>query len=376
MQRTFMLPIQPFKLERYFAKYEFSTRYLLSSSDCESVTQTELVSMADPASRALWENLWLGYTESPGHPELRAEIARTYQHVPAENIVVAAPEELILIAMHSLLRAGDHVVCVAPAYQSLYEVARAIGCEVEMLYLQTGENGWRFDVDTVRRSLKPNTRLLVLNFPHNPTGHLITLAEQAALVEMARAHGVYVFSDEMYRGLELNQNTRLPAFADVYERAVSLSGLSKAHGLPGLRVGWLATQAAELPGRWLALKDYTTICNSAPSEVLGLIALRAAEKLIARNLNIVRANVAAVENLIARYPQHMRWVAPLGGSIAFVQWRAPEPLEQFCERALKEQGVMIVPGEIFDYAGPYFRVGLGRKNLPEVLQAVEPLLVA
>lgn len=169
---------------------------------------------------------------------------------------------------------------------------------------------------------------------------------------------------------------RLPAFADVYERAVSLSGLSKAHGLPGLRVGWLATQAAELPGRWLALKDYTTICNSAPSEVLGLIALRAAEKLIARNLTIVRANVAAVENLVARYPQHVRWVAPLGGSIAFVQWLAPEPLEQFCERALQERGVMIVPGEIFDYARPYFRVGLGRKNLPEVLQVVEPLWVA
>lgn len=371
-----MLPIQPFKLERYFAKYEFSTRYLLSSSDCESVTQTELVSMADPASRELWENLWLGYTESPGHPELRAEIARTYQHVPAENIVVAAPEELILIAMHSLLRAGDHVVCVAPAYQSLYEVARSIGCEVELLYLQAGENGWRLDVEAVQRSLKPNTRLLVLNFPHNPTGHLITLAEQAALVEMARAHGLYVFSDEMYRGLELNPNARLPAWADVYERAVSLSGLSKAHGLPGLRVGWLATQAAELPGRWLALKDYTTICNSAPSEVLGLIALRAAEKLVARNLGIVRANVVAVETLLARYPQQIRWIAPLGGSIAFVQWLAPAPLEKFCERALRERGVMIVPGEVFDYAGPYFRVGLGRKNLPEVLQAVEPLWVA
>lgn len=368
-----MLPLQPFKLERYFAQYEFSVRYLLSSSDCESVTQAELVNMADPASRALWENLWLGYTESPGHPELRAEIARTYQHISAEQIVVAAPEELIFIAMHSLLRAGDHVVCVAPAYQSLYEVARAIGCEVDLLYLHTGESGWQLDVEAVRGKIKPNTRLLILNFPHNPTGHLISPAEQAALVELARAHSLYVFSDEMYRGLELNPGARLPAFADIYERAVSLSGLSKAHGLPGLRVGWLATPAAEVPARWLALKDYTTICNSAPSEALALIALRAAEKLIARNLSLVRANVATAEQLFARYPQHVRWIAPVGGSIAFAQWLSPEPLNNFCERALQERGVMIVPGEIFDYAGPYFRVGLGRKNLPEVLREVEAL---
>jgi len=368
-----MLPFQPFKLERYFAKYEFTARYLLSSSDCESVTQAELVNMADPASRALWENVWLGYTESPGHPELRAEIARTYQNIPAEQIVVAAPEELILIAMHSLLRAGDHVICVAPAYQSLYEVARAIGCEVELQHLCAAEDHWRFDLEAVRRSLRPHTRLLVLNFPHNPTGHLLTQAEQAELVELARAHNLYVFSDEMYRGLELNPKARLPALADVYERAVSLSGLSKAHGLPGLRMGWLATQLPDLPNRWLALKDYTTICNSAPSEVLAIMALRAAEKLLERNLAIVRTNLAVAEQFFGRYPQQVRWIAPQGGSIAFPQWLSAEPLEVFCERAVQTRGVMIVPGAMFDYAGPHFRVGLGRKNLPEVLKHLEPV---
>lgn len=369
-----MLPLQPFKLERYFAKHEFSARYLLSSSDCESVTQTELVNMADPASRALWENVWLGYTESPGHPELRAEIARTYQNVLAEQVIVAAPEELIFIAMHSLLRAGDHVVCVAPAYQSLYEVARAIGCEVEPFYLRAGEGRWHLDLHDVRRRIKTNTRLLVLNFPHNPTGHHISTHEYMALVEMAAKNGLYIFSDEMYRGLELEPDAQQPAYADVYERAISLSGLSKAYGLPGLRIGWLATQAPELPHRWLALKDYTTICNSAPSEVLGIMALRAAKKLIERNLAIVRANLLAAEQFFARYPQHVRWLAPQGGSIAFPHWLSGEPLEAFCERAVQTRGVMMVPGAMFDYAGPHFRVGLGRKNLPEVLQQVEPLL--
>jgi aspartate/methionine/tyrosine aminotransferase len=230
------------------------------------------------------------------------------------------------------------------------------------------------DVEAMRGKLKPNTRLLILNFPHNPTGHHIAADEQAALVEMARAHSLYVFSDEMYRGLELYPGARLPAFADIYERAVSLCGLSKAHGLPGLRVGWLATAAPELPARWLALKDYTTICNSAPSEALAIIALRAAEKLIARNVALVRANALAAERLFTRFPQHVRWIPPLGGSIAFPEWLAAEPLEAFCERALSTRGIMIVPGAIFDYGGPHFRVGLGRKNLPEILNALEGLL--
>jgi len=371
-----MLPLTEFKLERYFAKYEFAVRYLLSPSDCESVSVAELLALADATGRQVWDELRLGYTESPGHPALRAEIARLYRAVAPEQIVVAAPEELILIAMHSLLRPGDHVLCVAPAYQSLYEVARAIGCDVELVWLQADEAGWRFEIDELRRRFRANTRLLVLNFPHNPTGHHLSPVEQAQLVELARAHGLYVFSDEMYRLLEHEPAATLPPLADLYERAISLAGLSKTYGLPGLRIGWLATRADGLPERWLALKDYTTICNSAPSEVLALIGLRAGETLAARNRTLVRANAIAAAGFFARYPERVEWLPPRAGSTAFPRWRGPEPLEQFCRRALDERGVMIVPGAMFDYVGPHFRVGLGRRNFPQVLEQLEPLLRA
>lgn len=369
-----MLPLAEFKLERYFAKYEFAVRYLLSPSDCESVSLVELLALADSEGRQLWDDLRLGYTESPGHPALRAEIARLYRSITPEHIVVAAPEELILIAMHSLLRPGDHVLCVAPAYQSLYEIARAIGCEVELVWLMAGEREWRLEMDELRRKVRADTRLLIINFPHNPTGHHLTLGEQAALVDLARAHGLYVFSDEMYRLLEPEPAATLPPLADVYERAISLAGLSKAYGLPGLRIGWLATRADGLPGRWLALRDYITICNSAPGEILALIALRAGETLAARNRARVQVNVAAAGQFFGRYPQQVQWLPPKAGSTAFPRWLGAEPLEAFCRRALDERRVLIVPGSMFDYAGPHFRVGLGRRNFPDVLEQLEPLL--
>lgn len=369
-----MLPLAEFKLERYFAKYEFAVRYLLSPSDCESVSVAELLALADSEGRRLWDDLRLGYTESPGHPALRAEIARLYRSIAPEHIVVAAPEELILIAMHSLLRAGDHVLCVAPAYQSLYEVARAIGCDVGLVWLQAAERGWRLEIDELRRRLTAATRLLIINFPHNPTGHQLSSQEQAEIVALARAHGLYVFSDEMYRLLEQDPAVTLPPLADVYERAISLAGLSKAYGLPGLRIGWLATQADDLPERWLAFRDYITICNSAPGEILALIALRAGETLAARNRALVRANAAAAGQFFARYPQWVQWLPPSAGSTAFPRWRGAEPLEAFCRRALDERGVLIVPGSMFDYAGSHFRVGLGRRNFSEVLKQLEFLL--
>lgn len=371
-----MLPLAEFKLERYFAKYEFAVRYLLSPSDCESVSVAELLALADSECRRLWDELRLGYTESPGHPTLRAEIARLYRSITPEHIVVAAPEELILIAMHSLLRPGDHVLCLAPAYQSLYEVARAIGCDVELAWLQAGEAGWSLEIDDLRRKVRAETRLLIINFPHNPTGHHLTPAEQMALVELARAHGLYVFSDEMYRLLEPEPAATLPPLADVYERAISLAGLSKTYGLPGLRIGWLATGVDDLPGRWQALRDYTTICNSAPGEILALIALRAGEILAARNRALVRANANDAGQFFARYPEQVQWLPPRAGSTAFPRWLDAEPLERFCRRALDERGVLIVPGSMFDYPGPHFRVGLGRRNFPQVLEQLEPLLKA
>jgi aspartate/methionine/tyrosine aminotransferase len=364
----------PFKLERYFAQYEFSVRYLLSASDCESLSLRELLALADDETRALWESLGLGYTESPGHPLLRAEIARQYKSLRAEEVMACVPEEGIFLAMHTLLEPGDHVVALTPSYQSLTELARAIGCEVTAWTLTVQGDGWTLDLEQLRRALTSRTKLLVLNFPNNPTGYLPTRAEFDAILGLAREQGVFVFSDEMYRGLEHDGAQRLPSAADVYPRGIALSGLSKSFALPGLRMGWLATRAPGLVERWLTLKDYTTICHSAPSEMLALMALRARETILTRNLEIIRANRAHAEAFCAEHPALFRWLAPQAGSIAFPEWRGAQAMDDFCEAVVTRRGVMIVPASKFDFAGAHFRIGLGRRNLPEALAEVSAFI--
>jgi aspartate/methionine/tyrosine aminotransferase len=273
-----------------------------------------------------------------------------------------------------LLSPGDHVVAISPAYQSLHEIARSIGCALTPWRLEPVEGGWQIDLDRLERAVTPQTRLIVLNFPHNPTGHQISRDELTAIIEIARRNGCYVFSDEMYRLLEPSLEVRLPAVCDVYEKGISLSGLSKSFALPGLRIGWLATQEPGWPERWLTFKDYTTICNSAPSEVLGIIALQNAEAITRRSQEIVRENTALADQFFAAHPDRFKWLPPKGGSIAFPRWLGEGSVEQFCQGVLDRQGVMIVPGSQFDYPGNYFRIGLGRKNFGEGIGKVEEYL--
>jgi aspartate/methionine/tyrosine aminotransferase len=335
----------------------------------------ELLQMAAPASLKLWESLQLGYTESQGYPLLRNEVASLYRQIPPDNVLIAAPEEVIFIAMQTLLRPGDQVVAITPAYQSLHEIARSIGCELIEWRLEAGTEGtWQLDLGQLEDSLTARTRLLVLNFPHNPTGYTLSAGELEAIIQMARRHGLYVFSDEMYRLLEYEPAMCLPAVCDLYEKGISLSGLSKSFALPGLRIGWLATQESALMEGWLTYKDYTTICNSAPGEILGMIALQNKERIIRRNLDIIHENIASAEQFFGRHARQFSWFAPQAGSVAFPEWLGVGPVEQFCQDVLEKQGVMIVPGSLFDFHGNHFRVGLGRRNLPEALAHVDEYL--
>jgi aspartate/methionine/tyrosine aminotransferase len=370
------MQIEPFKLERYFAQYEFNAQYLLSPSDCESLSMQELLQMASPESLALWQGLRLGYTESQGHPWLRSAVANLYQHISPENVIIAAPEEAIFIAMQTLLQPGDQVIAISPAYQSLHEIARSIGCELINWKLQPVMDGtWHLDFGQLEASLTAHTRLLVINFPHNPTGHTITHGTLEALIRLARKHDLYLFSDEMYRLLEYQPSTQLPPVCDLYEKGISLSGLSKSFALPGLRIGWLAAQESALIERWLAFKDYTTICSSAPSEILGLIALQNKDWIVHRNLEIIRANLESAERFFGEHEPYFFWYSPKAGSVTFPEWLGPGSVEQFCQGLLEKQGVMIVPGSLFDFPGNHFRVGLGRKNLPEALEQVARYLL-
>lgn len=364
------MKIEPFALERYFARHEFSARYLLSPSDCESWRMTDLLALADAETRLLWEDLRLGYTESEGHHLLREEIARQYAPLTAAQVLTAAPEEAIFIAMNGLLETGDRVVALEPAYQSLHEVARAVGARVEGWPLEAQEGRWALDLNRLEDLLRAPTRLVVVNFPNNPTGYLPTPGEWQAILSLVSRSGAFLFSDEMYRLLEYDPSGRLPPACAQYERAISLAGLSKAFGLPGLRTGWLACADAALLGKFQAFKDYTTICSSAPSEVLSIIALRSQEVIVARNLAIVRENLAAARAFFGAQGGRFEWMDPCAGSVAFPRWLGDQPVEELAEEVVTRAGVMMVPGSMFHYSGGHFRVGLGRQNLPEVLSAL------
>ena len=360
------MSIIPFKLERYFAKYEFTTRYLLSSSDCDGLPQKYLLDLADEQTRAMWDELALGYTESLGHPLLREEIAKLYKGIEAEDVLVIVPEEGIYIAMQSILQPGDHVICTFPGYQSLYQVAESAGCEVT-LWKPEEEHGWRFNPDFLEDNVKDNTKLLVFNFPHNPTGYLPNQEDYQRILAFAKAHDLYVFSDEMYRLLELDPANRLPSACEKYEKAVSLFGMSKTFGMAGARIGWLATQDKALYQQLLAYKDYTTICSSAPSEVLSIMGLRAKDVIVADHLKRVERNLALIDAFFERHADLFEWTRPIAGTIGFPRIKAPEGAQAFCQKLVNEAGIMLLPSTVYDYDDQHVRLGFGRENMPEAL---------
>ena len=372
---AYSMPLAPFQIERYFARHEFTAGYLLSASDCESWTLAEVLAFATPEFRQRWDQLPLCYTETPGHPELRSLIASLYQTIRPAGVLVAVPEELIFIAMQTLLAPGDHAIVLTPAYQSLHSVLEGTGRRVTRWPLRKAGTRWELDFESLEESIAPDTRLLVVNFPHNPTGFLPTRRQFEQLLSIARRHDLYLFSDEMHRMLEFDPAARLPSACDLYDKAITLSGLSKAYGLPGLRVGWLATQRENLLEAWLTLKDYTTICGSAPGELLAIIALHAREDILEHGLRIIRENLDLANRVFESHPGHFRWMPPEAGSVAFPEWSGESEIDVICDRAVTETGVMIVPGSMFSFPGNHFRVGLGRRNFPEALdRAVRFLL--
>ena len=360
------MKIKPFTLERYFAKHEFSAPYLLSCSDAEPLTLSELLEMADAETHDLWNNLSLGYTESRGHPALLETIKDLYRNISVGDLIEIVAEEGIFIAMHSILKKGDHVIVTRPGYQSLYQIAISIGCEMSWWEPRL-QSDMAFHIEDLSSLVTPKTRLIVVNFPHNPTGALIDKESQSELIHIAREKDIIIFSDEMYRYAELEPADRLPAMASLYEKGISLSGMSKSFSLPGLRVGWLVSQDQDFIRSAEILKDYTTICAAAPSEILALIALRSKQKILDRNADIYKKNLTALGDFFQSHHNLFRWSAPKAGTVIFPEYLGGQSAAVMCENLLKQNGVMLLPATVLGYDGNYVRIGFGRRDMPEVL---------
>ena len=366
------MKVAPFRLERYFAVHEFSAPYLLCTSDCESMALGELLSL-EPDAAERFQSLWLGYTESTGDPGLRKAVAALYDNITADHVLVhAGAEEAIFNFMNVALSPGDHVVVHGPCYQSLAEVARGIGAGVSEWRGDPG-HGWELDLDVLKRLLTPRTRVVVVNFPHNPTGFLPEPAFIHELSDLSDKHGFLIFSDEVYRGLELDPSDRLPAAADINDRAVSLGVMSKTYGLAGLRIGWVATRNARIFTDMAAFKDYTTICNSAPSEFLATLALKNAGKIADRNRRIIQDNLDLLDRFFAGHADRFHWCRPKAGSVAFPMLLKGR-VDEFCANLVEKAGVLLLPGTLYEQGLNAFRVGFGRKNVSEVLEKFDAYL--
>nr|WP_298687084.1 aminotransferase class I/II-fold pyridoxal phosphate-dependent enzyme [uncultured Dongia sp.] len=371
-----MLP--DFRLETYLGKWEFACRYHMTASDMQTLSLKELLALATPEDQAIFEELPLHYIEPAGTPALRAAVAATYQGVKPEDILAfAGAEEGIFCAMHALLKKDDHAIVVTPNYQSSEELPRAL-CATTGVALDA-DNNWALDLDKVRATIRPNTKLLAINFPHNPTGKVIDRATFDGLVALCRQHGIWMFSDEVYRGLERKPELRLPSAIEAYEKGLTLGVMSKAYGLPGLRVGWIASRDHDLLYRMERVKHYLSICNAGPSEHLSVIALKATDKIIGRNQALINRNLVAVDAFFADFPDLFDWRHPDGGCIAFPRYLGKDGVETFCRRLVEEAGVVLLPAglyrsELTSTPSDRFRIGFGRNHVPEGLAAMRAYL--
>jgi len=369
-----MRELRPFELEVFFSKWEFTARHHLCASDMQSMTISELLALANDADRKAWDSLYLGYTETWGTPGLRDAIASTYERVGASDVLTfVGAQEAIFAAMHALLRPADHAIVVIPNYQSVESVPLSI-CDVTGIALDPACN-WELDLNQVRDAIRPNTRVISFNFPHNPTGKVISRATLDALVGMARERGIYLFSDEVYRGVERRPEITLPQVADLYERGISLGVMSKSYGLPGIRVGWVACRDCEALGRMERMKHYTSICGAAPSELLAQIALKARERILARNRSLIAKNLPMLETFFAEHEDLFEWYLPDGGCIGYPRYIGRDGVEEFARRLVEESGVLLLPASVYRSemgATPTdrFRIGYGRDNMEAGLAAL------
>lgn len=375
------MPVLPdFKLETFFSKWEFNAKYHMCASDMESMTLQDLLNLGTEQDKEDWNQLNFKYIETCGSPKLRSAVANSYSKLSSENILAfAGAEEGLYVAMHCILKKDDHAIIITPNYQSSETIPASI-CDVSGIGLEA-DNNWNLDVQKIKDAIRPNTRLISINFPHNPTGKVISKQTLNDLIDIARQRGIYLFSDEVYRLMERSNNIRLPQVADLYEKGLSLNVMSKSYGLPGLRIGWIASQDLNLLHQMEKMKHYLSICNSSPSEFLAVIALQASADILSRNHKIIDDNLKLLNPFFAQNKDLFEWNEPDGGCIGYPKYLGSEGVMAFCERLIKEHGIMLLPGSIYDSAnGPspsnHFRIGYGRKAVKEGLRKFQEVLAS
>jgi len=369
-----MRAMPDFALKRFFNQPAAATaRANLSPSFAEPLGTATLLAL-EPGAAERFAALPLGYTTAFGGVPLREAITARYERIMPDEVVVACGGDDILPSLFmALLQPGDHVIVHSPVYQPLTGLAEWCGAEISLWAAQE-EAGWAPSLAKLRRLLRPNTRLIVTSFPHSPTGFVPERAYLEDLIALAEEAGATLVGDEIYRGLPLDGRAEAPSLADLSARAVVVNSLSKAFGLPGLRVGWLATRDAETLDAVRGFRMFQNSFIGAPMEFLATLAVHHADRILAGNLTRARANLAALETFMGRNADRFSWVPPRGGVVAFPRWLGGESTTALSERLLCEHGLLLAPSAYFAGGERHVRIGFGTASATAGLALLEEAL--
>ena len=365
------MKIERFELERWMTRWELEVTHDICESGILPMSLDELYSLIGSSSASRLEEairtMPLSYSEARGTEELRGLLASTYADATADDILVTTGAiEANFLAFNTLLNPGDHVVAVSPAYQQLHSVPRAIGAEVDLWDLQVPGGGFAYDLDRLESLLRPSTRLIVINTPHNPTGAVLDSAALDRIIELARERDAWILSDEAYRWLEFPGGDNLvEPTRNRYEKAISVGTVSKPFGMPGLRIGWLAANADIAAQSW-ALRDYVSLSPSKISDAVTCALIEHRERIMPRNQAIMSENLAFATEWFERNAARASWTPPKAALLAMMTYTAPIDSVTLANRLAGEAGVMLAPGAAFGLEG-HLRIGIGQH--PEIFRA-------
>ena len=366
------MKIKPFAVEEWMNAWEVGAKYNIAETCVDSISMNELFELTGEDKTEFLNRLCarrLSYGDIEGLPEFRKGVCGLYKTLNIENIV---PTHGASGANHhvfySLISPGDRVVSIMPTYQQLYSIPESYGADVQILHLSK-ENNYLPDLEKLRRLVTPETKMICINNPNNPTGALMSEQLLREIVEIARSADAWILCDEVYRHLS-QEDGWCPSIVDLYEKGISVSSMSKVFSLAGLRLGWIATHDMSVVKSCLSHRDYNLVSCGVFDEMLAAAALKHRDKLLERSRKIVRENLQILDDWVSSEP-HVSYVKPKAGTTALVYYDLDIPSYKFCEEMYKKTGAFVTPGDCFEVPHS-MRIGYayGKQDLIDGLKAI------
>lgn len=362
-----------FGVEEWLNVHEKSATYDIAGVSIDALTLQELFDLAGVSSEKFYQELLekkLNYGWIEGSPEFKKAVSGLYQSVSENQILQTnGATGANMLVLYSLIEPEDHVISIYPTYQQLYDIPKSLGAEVDLWQVKE-ENDWLPDLDELRQLIRPNTKMICINNANNPTGAVMDDDYLRELVAIAESCGAYILADEVYRPFT---DKKVSSIIDLYDKGISVNSLSKTFSLPGIRVGWVAA-CDEVTDILRDYRDYTMICAGVFDDMVATLALEHKTAILARNRNIIRENLAILDQWIVTEPK-ASYVRPAEVPTSFVKLDVNVPIEEFCLTLLQKYGVLLVPGNRFDREG-YVRLGYScqQETLEQGLQLLSVCL--